>query len=250
MGWVRFSRIRAAVFALCFLASAAVLGLAAYQASVFMVNKFDKPWIITALVISIISIIASAILAFHYSFKTHIACIGLLAVIWLALASYTTDRIGYVQCESLTGTRPTVHDRGNGSNVAWCRELKAAMGLSWFNFGLCLIAIVAWLRLREFEERQGFREGDSESDRESFRAAETTEAAFTEFPGGRRRRLYANGVPVVTGQPTYMTGTTAYPTAAVPNGTGQQVIYQQPGHNLVIQNGQVRQVPVGAPLVV
>ncbi|KAG8932938.1 hypothetical protein FRC01_011655 [Tulasnella sp. 417] len=166
-----------------------------------------------------------------------------------ALASYTADRIGYVQCESLVGARPTANDRGNGSNVAWCRELKAAMGLSWFNFGLCLIAIVAWLRLQEFEEHQGFREGDSESEREEFRAAETAEAAFTEFPGGRRRRLYANGVPVMTGQPALMTGTTTYPAATVPNGTGQQVVYQQPGHSIVIQNGQIRQVPAGAPIV-
>lgn len=143
------------------------------------------------------------------------------------------------------------------------------MGLSWFNFGLCafrldkelicpeptlilttgLIAIVAWLRLQEFEEHQGWREGDSESEREEFRAAETAEAAFTEFPGGRRRRLYANGVPVVTGQPMLMTGTTTYPAATMPNGTGQQVVYQQPGHSIVIQNGQVRQVPAGSPIV-
>ncbi|KAG9018564.1 hypothetical protein FRB90_011393 [Tulasnella sp. 427] len=246
MGWIRFSAIRAAVFTLCFLASAAVLGLAAYQATVFMVNKFDKPWIITALVISVISVLASAGLAFRYSFMTHIACIALLTVMWLSLASYTTDRIGYVQCENLTGKRPTVHGRGNGSNVAWCRELKAAMGLSWFNFGLCLIAIVAWLRLQESEEHQGFREGDSESDREEFRAAETAEAAFTELPGGRRRRLYANGVPVVAGQPALMTGATAYPAAAtLPNGTGGQVVYQQPGHNIVIQNGQIRQTAAG-----
>lgn len=147
--------------ALCFLASAAVLGLAAYQASVFMVNKYDSAsnsvipsdrlWMTNTDMIHARTVDHNRPRHIHYisvskcwigvsllfqdphsmycsvgdTLARYVVPRGLLAglgkLIYLyllfrsALASYTTDRIGYVQCESLVGTRPTVNNRGNGT---------------------------------------------------------------------------------------------------------------------------------------
>ncbi|KAG8895998.1 hypothetical protein FRB99_000226 [Tulasnella sp. 403] len=245
MGWIRFSVVRKVVFGLLFIVSVAVLALTSYQASLFLENRFDRPWIIFGIVVSSISILGAGFLAYQYSFKTHIGLIAFLAILWLALASYTTDRIGYVQCESLDGTRrPTSHD-DTYDNVSWCRQMKAIMGLAWFSFGISIIAIVSWIRLQEYEEKRGFGSDDESSiERMEFRR-EQAEARHG-YPV-----QYQNGA--VTGIPAGMTGyttTTAPQQYATNPATGGQVIYQQPGHNIVVQNGQIRQVPVGQPFTV
>jgi len=247
MGWVRFQMIRMAVFSLLFIAAVATLGLSAYQSVLFLKQKFDRPFLIFALCVSSVSVVASVGLsASRYSFKSHIGIIALLCILWLALASYATDRIGYVQCESLTGITH-IRDNGEGYNaVAWCQELKAIMGLSWFSFGLLIIAIVSWIRLQEFEEREGLG-NEPEEAREGFRAAEEENHQLRQelgpgFSGGVP--LVNQGVPMTTG---YLPpGVVQQPFAT--NGQGGQVVYQQPGYNVVLQNGTVRQVPVGAPL--
>jgi len=232
MGWVRFSIVRAAVFAALFVTSSATICLLSWQASMFLNNQYDKPYIIFGLIVSILSIFASAGLSARYDFHTHIGSIALFAVLWLAFASYTTDRIGYVQCESLEGTRRPKTGGGTFSNVAWCSMMKALMAFGWFNFGLLFIAVISWIRLQESEEELG--EGSRRSSRrESFRAAEAVNYANAYRPG------------VAGGQ--FPVGTYPAQFGGIQQPTGQ-VVYQQPGHNVVVQNGQIRQVPVGAPV--
>jgi len=252
MGWLRFSLVRMVAMALCFVASAAVCGLAAYQASLFIDQMFDKPYLIYALVVSVISIFASAFLAFMYSFNTHIGCIAILTILWLALAAYTTDRIGYVQCESLYGQRKNIDHGGTYDSVAYCRELKAIMGFAWFNFALLIICIVSWIRLQEFEEQEGLgHTSESGSVRREVRREETAQyqegvrgvnGPFIGGPGGLN-----GGYPIQNGYTGggLVNGVTG---GVYPGQTGQTVVYQQPGHNVVMQNGQIRQVPVGQPL--
>jgi len=228
MGWRRFTMVRAAVFALCAISSAAVLGLAAYQAGVLMGNQYDKPYIIFALIVSAISLLMCGGLSIRYHFKTHVGAIAFMWILWLSLASYTTDRIGYVQCESLDGQRRSTRNGGTYNDVTWCRMLKAMMGFSWFNFGILSIAIVSWIRLSEDEERKGY--GGYGSDQGSIRREVRREERREEVGEGRRYPL----------QGAYPAGATLYP-----GQTGQTVVYQQPGHNVVLQNGQIRQVPVG-----
>jgi len=244
MGWVRFSIVRAVAFGLCLIASAAVLGLSAYQSTLFMDGKYDKPFLITALTVSVVSVLASAALAFKYSFETHIGCIAILCILWLSLASYVTDRIGYVQCESLDGQlRPTSNGKGY-NEVSWCRELKGIMGFSWFNFGLMIIAIVSWIRLQEHEEEEGLGP-ETGSEREPYRAAEAGNFAQRQAMGA----FGANGVGMMNGGITGGGYGYGVPGQQVFTGQpGSNVIYQQPGHNVVLQNGVVRQVPVGAPI--
>jgi len=250
--------VRMVVFSLAALGAAAVLGMAIHQATLFMHNTYDKPYLIFAIVVAALTLILCLALATKYSLYTHIGCIALLAILWLALASYTTDRIGYVQCESLDGqTRPAqplgkVTTQYNA--VSWCRELKAMMAFSWFDWALFMIAIVSWLRLSEHEEN-AYGEGD-EASRHEDRAME--EAGYANNQYARREGLQAGyGIPgmanggVLPGGlgARYVSTGGMYAGGGLPAQTGGQVIYQQPGHNVVISNGQVTQVPTGMGLV-
>jgi len=244
MRWTRFVIARMAVFSLAALGAAAVLGLASYQASQFINNKYDKPYLIFAIVVSALTLILCLMLSVRYSFRTHIGAIAFMAIIWLALASYTTDRIGYVQCESLDGqTQPS--KKGAYNAVSWCRQLKAIMAFSWFVWALFMIAIVLWISFSEHEKNTygpKKRQGD--------RAVEDEERRHR---GGNHEYVYANGGPRnVTTNPQYtlQQGATGVPfqQTGVPlqqGATGRNVVYQQPGHNVVVHNGQVTQVPAG-----
>jgi len=240
MGWIRFSLVRQVTLGLCFVSAAAVVGVTAYMATLFN-DKYDKPWIVFTLIVSALSLFVFAYLGFQYSFRTHIGIIGFMAILWLAVAAYTTDRIGYVQCESLDGQRRPKSNGGTYDDVAWCRETKAVMAFAWFNFAMLLIAIVSWIRLQEFEEHEGLGHED-EYEREPYRAAE----AGNYVANGGRGGQYANGNVTGVQYANGMTGVGGYPQTTGPG--GGTVVYQQPGHNIVLQNGQIRQVPVGAPI--
>jgi len=240
MGWIRFSLVRQVTLGLCFISSAAVIGLTAYMATLFN-DKYDKPWIIFALILSTVSLFVFAALGFQYSFRTHIGAIGFMCILWLGLASYTTDRIGYVQCESLDGQTKPRSNGGTYDSVAWCRETKAVMGFAWFNFAMLIISVVSWIRLQESEEREGLGPED-EYEREPYRAAE----AGNYVANGGRTGQYVNGTGMQYAN-GMATGVGGYPATTGVGGAGN-VIYQQPGHNVVLQNGQIRQVPVGAPI--
>ncbi|KAG9014428.1 hypothetical protein FRB93_013553 [Tulasnella sp. JGI-2019a] len=251
MGWSRFVMVRMAVFALAALGAAAVLGMAIHQSTLFLHNHYDKPYLIFALVVSVLTLVVCLVLSMRYSFYTHIGLIALMAILWLALASYTTDRIGYVQCEALDGqTRPAKNSRGQYNSVSWCRELKAMMAFSWFVWGLFMIAIVSWIRLSEHEENT-YGEG-SEHERHEERAMEEEEREEDRYV---RRGHLESGIPggglgpryVSTAVPQFQYQNTGMPMQQATGMPMQQgnVVYQQPGHDVVIQNGQVTQVPRG-----
>jgi len=114
------------------------------------------------------------------------------------------------------------------------------MAFAWFNFAMLMISIVSWIRLQEYEEREGLGR-DDESLREPYRAAEAGNYIANDGRGGQ----YANGNFAGAQYANGMTGAGGYPATT---GAGGTVVYQQPGHNIVLQNGQIRQVPVGAPI--
>jgi len=247
MGWTRFVIVRMAVFAFASLGAAAVLGMASHQATLFLHNQYDRPYIIFAIVVSGVTLLACLGLSTRYTFRTHLPIIAVLAILWLALASYTTDRISYVQCESLDGqTRPSRSGDINGTYnaVSWCREMKAMMAFSWFDWALFMIAIVSWLRLSEHEENTYGSE--THSMRHEDRAIEEAEHG-NERLGGRRGMLEGGGYypqqPMMTGGGQRYVSTGPQYAQQVPLQTGGQVVYQQPGHSVVLQNGQVTQVP-------
>lgn len=160
------------------------------------------------------------------------------------------------------------------------------MAFSWFDFALCesvrlgprreprltttswavMIAIVSWLRLAEHEENE-YGEGN-EFERHEERAYEENASEVDRY--GRREGLeaglvngglangglanggYGNGLATGGLGARYISTGGAYANGlgGVPmqQAGGGQVVYQQPGHNVVIQNGQVTQVPTGMPI--
>jgi len=264
MGWTRFTVVRTAVFSFAALGAGAILGMGAHQATLFFDNPVDKPYLIFAIIVAILTLLASMVLSARYSLRTHIPVIAVLAILWLALASYTTDRVGNVSCESLDGqTRPikVSGTPGHYNAVAWCRELKAMEAFAWFDWILFMIAILAWIRLSEHEENTlGQNDGPEQH---SERAAEEAEDANERF--ARRENLEAGYV----GQVGYGGGQFAqgqlgngmagnnirYVTAAqyqaglpVQQGfAGGNVMYQQPAQNVVYQQ-PMQQFQQGYPV--
>lgn len=131
--------------------------------------------------------------------------------------------------------KPSKGSRGSishlvGNNTAICLQVSNLL------FSIVIIAIISWIRLQEEEERAGFRDEDSNFEREPYRAAETA----AHIDNGLRRRVYGqyagNGM-AVPGQVLTSTGyTTGVPNAVYP---APAPIYQQPGQPLVVQGGQV-----------
>jgi len=250
MGFIRFSIVRSAVFGLCFISSACVVGLSAYQATLFMDIASEKPYIIFALIVSVLSLFLSAFLGYQYTFHTHIFSIGLLAILWLALAATVTDQVGYASCESFDGqTRPTETGKAY-DEVSWCRQMKAIMGFSWFGFALMMIAVVSWIRLQEEEELElggGYYGG-------GYNGAFVGGAGVGGYGGGRFRRprwggfgrkgLFGGGLNTGFG------GGIGSGIGGVGYTGAPPVVYQQPGYNVVVgQGGQVQQVPAGTGII-
>jgi len=246
MGFVRFQIVRSVVFSLCFVASAGVVGITAYLATQFINITTEKPFIIFALIVSVLSLFASAALGFQYAFYSHIAAISFLGVLWLGLAATITDRIGYIGCESLDGlTRVT--DQGQPYNaVTWCRLTKATMGLSWFNFAMMAIAVVSWIRLQEEEEKYRLQGGYGYAPYQQRLVGPAGVLA-----GAGKGYLSAGAVPVTTG---YSTGVqyaqqpgvqyAQQPGVQYVQQPNVQYVQQQPGVQYVQQGTypQVRQI--------
>jgi len=75
-------------------------------------------------------------------------CISLfiLAIFWLTMGAWSTDVIGGVQCESLTGQQ-TPTKKGQISTQSWCREMKVVEAFSWANFGILALSVIIIISL-------------------------------------------------------------------------------------------------------
>ncbi|KAF8621661.1 hypothetical protein AX15_007675 [Amanita polypyramis BW_CC] len=70
----------------------------------------------------------------------------ILGALWLAMGAWSTDIIGYVQCDALGGqTIPT--KSGTTSYQRYCYEMKVIQAFSWMAFVLFAFAIVILLQL-------------------------------------------------------------------------------------------------------
>lgn len=129
-----------------------------------------------------------------------------------------------------------------------------------------MIAIISWIRLSEHEENNYGEE--TRHERHEDRAVEENENANNKF---NRREALENGYPINGAYGNGMIGnglggggmryvqqqqqpflgqqqyTTAIPLQQGLTG-GANYIQQQPGHAIVVQGGQVTQVPTGVPI--
>jgi len=216
-----FKIVRWSAYAWCIVCALSVLGIAAAQAAVFLNIWEQRPYIIYALVCSILTILGLMALCLRSQPRLDVTAIAILCILWLALGAYSADIIGYVQCETLVGQRKVTDSGGSYSAMAWCREMKAIMAFSFATFGVLLICLIILLALIIRLYARG--------ERDIWNASVSDLAWFGQYRGGE--------------------GGLGYPVYPQPPGPQYQgnVVYQQPGHDVIIENGQVRQVPTGMP---
>jgi len=211
-----FQIVRWSAYMWCIVCALSVLGIAAHQATLYLGIWAQRPYIIYALVCSCLTVLGLAALCLRSQPRWDVTGIAILAILWLALGAYSTDVIGYVQCETLVGERKPTSNGGSSSAMAWCREIKAIMAFSYFTFGVLLVCLIILLGLIINLHARG--------QYNFWRYSMSDMPWFGQYEEGR-------GYPMQYGPPQ-------------PQYSGN-VVYQQPGHNVIIEGGQVRQVPTG-----
>jgi hypothetical protein len=206
-----FKAIRFWVYLAAFACAAVVLGLSANFAAKFL--PLHRDFLIFSLVVSAFTLTALIVLCLRSQPRFDIAAILLLSIMWLANGAYSADVIGHVECDMLSGSMPTKNG-GSYSSQGYCRQMKVIEAFSWACF---VILIISWMVLLTLTTRAHAR-----GDRHIWSASVSDLPWFgqydTNYPGAA---VYYPQTQPMNGQP----------------------IYQLPGHNVVIQNGQVTQIP-------
>ncbi|KAK7695795.1 hypothetical protein QCA50_000433 [Cerrena zonata] len=117
--------------------SAAVLGIDAYFASIFLPNLHRDFTIFAIVVPSLTILVFIAILSWSQP-RVDAFILFILGSLWLAMGAWSADIIGTTQCDALTDQ--TIQTK-NGTLKArsYCYEMKVIEAFSWLLF--CLFAI-------------------------------------------------------------------------------------------------------------
>jgi len=150
---VRFANHRLAFYIAVFLLSGAVLGIAAYFASIFLPSQHHD-YTIFALVIPSLTIFVFLLTLQWAQPRTEAVTLFILGTLWLAMGAYSTDVIGNVQCDALGGQQ-TPTQNGTMSFRSYCYEMKVLEAFSWMTFVLFAIAFVILLQLTTQAQRFG-----------------------------------------------------------------------------------------------
>jgi len=125
--------------------SATVLGISAYFASIFLPNIHHD--------FTIFSIIVPSLTIFVFLLSVNWAqpwteCVSfvILGILWLAMAAWSTDVIGHVECFPLAHER-TPTKNGSISSKQYCYEMKVIQAFSWTLFALFMIFLCVLIAL-------------------------------------------------------------------------------------------------------
>jgi len=225
---VRFGNNRLGFYIAVILLSGAVLGLSAHFANIFL-PSLHHDFTIFALIVPSLTIFVFLLSLQWAQPWTEAIMLSVLGILWLTMGAWSTDIIGNVQCDALSGQR--VDAKTSAQPV--CYEFKVIQAFSWALF--CAFAIAFFILFRLVAQAQQF--GRPRIWYEPIRELPW----FGEMPG------YYNTSPGAMPQyPGYAPGM-AYPAGGIP---GQMM--QTPGHSIIIQpgvNGQpptITQVPMSA----
>ncbi|KAI0722936.1 hypothetical protein C8Q76DRAFT_793930 [Earliella scabrosa] len=234
------------------LLTATVLGITAYWASIFLPDV-RHDYSIFALIIPSLTILLLLVGLQWSTPRTEAFFLFVLGVLWLAMAAWTTDVIGNMQCDAQTSD-DTVPTKNGGTLAArsWCYEMRVVQAFSWMIF--CLYAIFLYILIALTTRAKSLGR--------PFAWAEPIVELpwFGQWPGYPEGQYPQNGMYQMpyaypAGQPMSMgsMGSMGYPAGGqVAPG---YVIQQNPGHSVVIQpgvNGQpptITQVPGSEEMV-
>jgi len=228
-----FTTVRFYTLIFVFLFSIVVLGLAANFAKVFL--PLHRDYLIFAIVVPAVSMIAVMVIALRSQPRVELIVVFVLSILWLALGGYSTDVIGYRECDAQSGTIPAK----NGSTYSaqgYCRQQKVIQSFAWANFFLLAVTFITLLALTLRAHGKGYKAiwAGSVSELAWFDEESSDQEQYQHHQHQQQQVQYAP----VQGQ-TYM-----YPA----NYGGNQPVYQLPGHSVVISNGANGQVITQVPV--
>jgi len=234
---VLFRDLRCYGFTVVILLSTTVLGISAYFASIFLpdlhhdftiYSLIPPSWTIFILILLLISSTPRADAVFLF----------ITDILWLTMASWSADTIGYTQCDALGNSRTNTKN-GTISARSYCDLSKVVEAFSWATFCLLTLYFVFLITLASRSVAMGRFYIWREDIREL--------PWFGQAPGypGVGYTSYASQ----HGARGYPGSYAQYPTSQYPSSYGGNHVHQQPGHSLVIQPGMnggassVQQVP-------
>lgn len=218
---VMFVNMRRIGYLFAFMLSAAVLGLTANFARLFLPH-INRDFTIFALIPP-----AATIFAFLWimQFSQPVVEVTLhffISILWLAMGAWSADVIGYVQCYPLQGQQLTA--KGSISARTYCYEMKVIEALSWtlFVFFVFFFIVLVTLTSRAvvYGRYYAWREHVSQL------------GWFGELPGYPTEAIYPRA-------PMYGGYGQPYPMM------GGYHVQQMPGHSIMVQPG----VNGGQPIV-
>lgn len=225
---VRFGNHRLGFYVFTFALSGVILGLAANFATIFLPD-YHRDFTIFVLIVPSVTILTFLIQLQWAQPQTEAISLIILSVLWLTAASWATDIIGFIQCDSLKGQSTPISGGGQTSLQSYCYKMKTIQAFSWALFCAFVIAIIILFQLVHQAQRFGRWQIWSEPIREL--------PWFGEMPG------YYN---------------TSYPGMQYPQSPGAYPYFPgampmvQPGSSIIIQPGvngappTVTQVPLSA----
>ena len=264
-----FNNIRRALFAIAFVGAAVTLGITVNLIGPLLPTGLHD-FLIFSVVVSALTIIVILLLVQRSQPKVDTAILFILAALWLTMGAYSTDVVGHQFCYSLKGQTMPAKNGTTYSAESYCRQIKTVQAFSWANFVFLTIGFIKLITMLDNDN------GDDRSSRiGSMSNASLTGApvtlppqtypqAYPQYPqaypdspimrshsgrshsgrsqGGRsqsgRSQSGRSHSGREGGRQTYV-----YVPGNVDTPPQRRFVQQQPGHSVVVQNGQVHQVP-------
>lgn len=234
-----FMIVRLGLFALVFAGAGVVLGISAHL-TVHLLSTGIHDFLLFSLVVSGLTIVVFILLALRSQPRIDAAVLFVLIALWLTMGAYSQDVLGQQSCYALKGQTIPAKNDTTFSAENYCRQMKTILAFSWANFVFLTLTLVGLLTVVLKLYARGDRDiwKDSMSDVELFEEKELPKPPMPiEIPGGSQ---VGSGIGSGSGRGghtfVYYPGSHGAPLQ-------HQVIQQQPGHSVIIQNGQVTQVP-------
>ncbi|KZP00488.1 hypothetical protein CALVIDRAFT_595295 [Calocera viscosa TUFC12733] len=218
-----FATARRCVYVILFALAAVELGLAANLTNLFLSTHHD--FFIFSLVPSSYTILVILGLLAKSRPSIDLVLIVIADILWLALGAYSQDVLGSVQCDALGGQTIFTSLGGTYSSQSYCYQMKAIEAVAWAEFGLFLITFFTILAVSLTVAARGQNVWAMDIDDLEW---------FGGYGGGYGGAPYQYGH--VGNYPQYYANGGGG-TLAQGNYYGQPVVVQQPGRNILVQQG-------------
>ncbi|KAF8484294.1 hypothetical protein JB92DRAFT_3029854 [Gautieria morchelliformis] len=211
-----FTLIRIWAYMAVIASSTVVLGLSANFASKFL-PSLHRDFAIFSLVAPSFTIVVLILMLLRSQPRLDVLLTFIMAVFWLTMGAWSVDIIGHVECFALGSQRMPIANGGTMSAQQYCREMKAIEAFSWANFVVLISAFLLLIVLTTRVQSLGRHHAWAQS--------------ISDLPWfGEMHEAY-DGQPYGYGYPQ------PYPPQA------GYVVHQQPGHSVLIQQGQGGHAP-------